>query len=81
MIISVTKNKELAACGILWDTNGTWVFQFTPDLCTIRVCKFMQANLAGLVLAALTIGNRRMQVAKFICFEAVKFGPSEEVDN
>jgi hypothetical protein len=27
MIISVTKNKELAACGILWDTNGTWVFQ------------------------------------------------------
>jgi len=35
----------------------------------------MQLNLAGLVLAALTIVNRRVQVANFISFEAVKFGP------
>jgi len=36
----------------------------------------MQLNLAGLVLAALTIVNRRVQVANFISFEAVKFGLS-----
>ena len=34
----------------------------------------MQLNLACLVLAALTIGNRRVQVANFISFEAVNFG-------
>ena len=36
----------------------------------------MQLNLAGLVLAALTIGNRRVQVANLISFEAVEFGLS-----
>ena len=35
----------------------------------------MQLNLAGLVLAALTIGNRRVQVANFISFKAGSFGP------
>ena len=33
----------------------------------------MQLNLAGFVLEALPIGNRRVQVANFISFEAVKF--------
>jgi hypothetical protein len=35
----------------------------------------MQLNLAGLVLATLTICNRRVQVANLIGFEAVNFGP------
>jgi len=34
----------------------------------------MQLNLAGLVLAALTIGNRRVQVANVLSVEAVNFG-------
>ena len=37
------KDKELAAYGILWDHRHViWVFPFAPDLCTIRVCRFMQ---------------------------------------
>jgi hypothetical protein len=36
----------------------------------------MPLNLASLVLEALTIGNRRLQVANFISFEAVNFGPN-----
>ena len=36
----------------------------------------MQLNLPGLALEALTIGNRRVQVANFKSLEAVKFGPS-----
>ena len=39
----------------------------------------MQLNLAGLVLAALTIGNRRVQVANFISFEAVNVGPTADI--
>jgi hypothetical protein len=35
----------------------------------------MQLNLAGLTLEAFAIGNRRVQVANFISFEAVNFGP------
>lgn len=35
----------------------------------------MQLNLVGLVFAALTICNRRVQVANLLGFEAVKFGP------
>ena len=35
----------------------------------------MQLNLAGLTLEALTICNRRVQVANLIGFEEVKFGP------
>ena len=35
----------------------------------------MQLNLAGFVLEALPIGNRRVQVANFISFEAVNFAP------
>jgi len=54
--------------------KGIWVFPSAPDLCTIRVCRFMQLNLAGLVLEALTIGNRRVQVPNVISFEAVNFG-------
>ena len=70
------KDKELAAYGILWDHRHViWVFPFAPDLCTIRVCRFMQLNLAGFVLEALPIGNRRVQVANFISFEAVNFAP------
>ena len=34
----------------------------------------MQLNRADWVLEALTIGNRRVQVANFISFEAVNFG-------
>ena len=40
----------------------------------------MQLNLPGLVLEALTIGNRRVQVANFIGFEAVNFGPIAVLD-
>ena len=58
----------------LGHSTGTWVFPSAPDLCTIRVCRFMQLNLAGLVLEALTIGNRRVQVPNVISFEAVNFG-------
>ena len=36
----------------------------------------MQLNRADWVLEALTIGNRRVQVANFISFEAVNFGLS-----
>ena len=39
----------------------------------------MQLNLAGLVLAALALGNRRVQVANLISFEAVKFGLSADI--
>jgi hypothetical protein len=59
--------------------NGTWVFPFAPGLTTIRVCRFMQLNLAGLVLATLTICNRRVQVANLIGFEAVNFVPSADI--
>ena len=38
----------------------------------------MQLNLAGLVLAALAIGNRRVQVANLISFEAVSFEPGAD---
>ena len=40
----------------------------------------MQLNLAGLVLATLTICNRRVQVANLIGFEAVNFGPIAVLD-
>ena len=73
--VEIFQNKELAAYGIHLDyPTGTWVFPFAPDLSTIRVCRFMQLNLAGFVLEALTIGNRRVQVANLISFEAVNFG-------
>ena len=39
----------------------------------------MQLNLAGLVLEALAIGNRRVQVANFISFKAGSFGPGAEI--
>ena len=39
----------------------------------------MQLNLAGLVLATLTICNRSVQVANLIGFEAVNFVPGAEV--
>ena len=43
------------------------------------VCRSMQLNLAGLALEALAFGNRRVQLANFISFEAVNFGPSAAV--
>ena len=40
----------------------------------------MQLNRVGLLLAALTNGNRHVQVANFIYFKVVNFGPEAIVD-
>ena len=54
MPVEIVKDKELAAYGIFWDYwKCTWVFPFASDICTIRVCRFMQLSLAINAIARL----------------------------